>query len=100
MFLSQSVKVNSTVTLQQSLNVFCQILQHTPNSHPDHHHLQEALARASELCNQVNEGVREKENSDQLEWLQNHVNCEGLSEVSENECPENRCAFKLNHYIM
>lgn len=29
---------------------------------------------------QVNEGVREKENSDRLEWLQTHVNCDGLSE--------------------
>lgn len=30
---------------------------------------------------QVNEGVREKENSDRLEWIQAHVQCEGLSEV-------------------
>ncbi|KAK1905796.1 Intersectin-1 [Dissostichus eleginoides] len=28
---------------------------------------------------QVNEGVREKENSDRLEWIQAHVQCEGLS---------------------
>lgn len=28
----------------------------------------------------MNEGVREKENSDRLEWLQTHVNCEGLCE--------------------
>lgn len=34
-----------------------------------------------ELCVQVNEGVREKENSDRLEWIQAHVQCEGLSEV-------------------
>lgn len=31
---------------------------------------------------QVNEGVREKENSDRLEWIQAHVQCEGLSEVT------------------
>lgn len=29
---------------------------------------------------QVNEGVREKENSDRLEWLQTHVACDGLEE--------------------
>jgi hypothetical protein len=28
----------------------------------------------------VNEGVREKENSDRLEWLQRCVHCEGLEE--------------------
>lgn len=31
--------------------------------------------------NQVNEGVREKENSDRLEWIQTHVQCEGTAEV-------------------
>lgn len=31
--------------------------------------------------NQVNEGVREKENSDRLEWIQNHVQCDGAAEV-------------------
>lgn len=31
---------------------------------------------------QVNEGVREKENSDRLEWIQNHVQCDGPAEVS------------------
>lgn len=30
---------------------------------------------------QVNEGVREKENSERLEWIQNHVQCEGPLEV-------------------
>ena len=58
-----------------------QILQHTPSEHPDHHNLKDALAKSTELCSQVNEGVREKENSDQLEWLQNHVQCDGLPEV-------------------
>ncbi|OWK10451.1 hypothetical protein Celaphus_00005352 [Cervus elaphus hippelaphus] len=40
-----------------------------------------ALERAEELCSQVNEGVREKENSDRLEWIQTHVQCDGLAEV-------------------
>jgi hypothetical protein len=56
------------------------ILQHTPADHPDYHNMQEALAKATELCSQVNEGVRELENSDRLEWLQNHVQCDGLPE--------------------
>uniref|UniRef100_A0A8C9WUD9 Intersectin-1 n=1 Tax=Scleropages formosus TaxID=113540 RepID=A0A8C9WUD9_SCLFO len=58
----------------------CRILENTPESHPDHSHLRQALEKAEELCSQVNEGVREKENSDRLEWIQVHVQCEGLSE--------------------
>ncbi|KZC10712.1 Intersectin-1, partial [Dufourea novaeangliae] len=56
------------------------ILEHTPVVHPDRQYLQEALAKAEEFCTQVNEGVREKENSDRLEWLQTHVACDGLEE--------------------
>ena len=41
-----------------------------------------AKEKAEELCQQVNEGVRERENSDKLEWLQSHVECIGLAEVS------------------
>ncbi|KAG7264297.1 hypothetical protein CRUP_003873 [Coryphaenoides rupestris] len=59
---------------------FLKILENTPESHPDHSHLKAALEKAEELCSQVNEGVREKENSDRLEWIQAHVQCEGLSE--------------------
>lgn len=58
-----------------------QILENTPESHVDHSSLKLALERAEELCSQVNEGVREKENSDRLEWVQAHVQCEGLAEV-------------------
>ncbi|XP_036941845.1 intersectin-2a isoform X2 [Acanthopagrus latus] len=53
------------------------ILEHTPDDHADRSPLREALERAEELCSQVNEGVREKENSDRLEWIQSHVQCEG-----------------------
>ncbi|XP_011689438.1 PREDICTED: intersectin-1 isoform X2 [Wasmannia auropunctata] len=56
------------------------ILEHTPVDHPDRQYLQEALAKSEEFCTQVNEGVREKENSDRLEWLQTHVLCDGLEE--------------------
>lgn len=58
-----------------------QILENTPENHVDHSPLKLALERAEELCSQVNEGVREKENSDRLEWIQTHVQCEGLAEV-------------------
>lgn len=30
---------------------------------------------------QVNEGVRETENSERLEWIQKHVQCDGAVEV-------------------
>ncbi|XP_056284106.1 intersectin-2a isoform X3 [Pseudoliparis swirei] len=53
------------------------ILEHTPDCHADRSPLREALQRAEELCSQVNEGVREKENSDRLEWTQGHVQCDG-----------------------
>uniref|UniRef100_A0A3Q3EY02 Intersectin 2a n=1 Tax=Labrus bergylta TaxID=56723 RepID=A0A3Q3EY02_9LABR len=53
------------------------ILEHTQEVHADRGPLREALERAEELCSQVNEGVREKENSDRLEWIQSHVQCEG-----------------------
>ncbi|KAM9495947.1 intersectin-2a isoform 2-T3 [Clarias gariepinus] len=56
------------------------ILENTPAGHVDQVNLREALERAELLCSQVNEGVREKENSDRLEWLQNHVQCEGVIE--------------------
>jgi hypothetical protein len=56
------------------------ILDYTPDNHPDRQNLQEALAKAEEFCTQVNEGVREKENSDRLEWLQRCVQCDGLGE--------------------
>ncbi|XP_028046441.1 intersectin-1 isoform X3 [Monomorium pharaonis] len=56
------------------------ILEYTPVEHPDRQYLQEALAKSEEFCTQVNEGVREKENSDRLEWLQTHVICDGLEE--------------------
>uniref|UniRef100_A0A3B4YRJ6 Intersectin 2a n=1 Tax=Seriola lalandi dorsalis TaxID=1841481 RepID=A0A3B4YRJ6_SERLL len=58
------------------------ILEHTPDGHADRGPLREALERAEELCSQVNEGVREKENSDRLEWIQSHVQCEGPIEVN------------------
>jgi hypothetical protein len=61
--------------------VILQILKYTPVGHPDHTHLMEALETCQELCSQVNEGVREKENSDRLEWIQQRVHCDGLPEV-------------------
>ena len=59
-----------------------QILKYTPAGHPDREHLEEALRKAQEICQQVNQGVRERENSDRLEWLQDRVVTDGLNEVS------------------
>ncbi|XP_074540764.1 intersectin-2-like isoform X2 [Halichoeres trimaculatus] len=56
------------------------ILEYTPDIHADRGPLREALEQAEELCSQVNEGVREKENSDRLEWIQSHVQCDGAIE--------------------
>nr|XP_023690092.1 intersectin-2 isoform X1 [Paramormyrops kingsleyae] len=56
------------------------ILESTPETHMDHSYLHDALEKAEELCLQVNEGVREKENSDRLEWIQAHVQREVIIE--------------------
>jgi len=70
------------------------ILQYTPANHPDYSNLQCALEKAEELCKQVNEGVREKENSDRLEWLQTHVQLDGLQDKlvfnSKTNCLDQR----------
>ena len=39
----------------------------------DYSDLQQALERAEKLCDQVNEAVRHKENTEKLEWLQTHI---------------------------
>ncbi|XP_073978678.1 dynamin associated protein 160 isoform X3 [Rhodnius prolixus] len=56
------------------------ILEYTPRDHSDRLYLEEALSKAEELCNQINESVREKENTERLEWLQSHVLTEKLTE--------------------
>lgn len=61
-----------------------QMLESTPETHVDYIQLLEALEKAELLCSQVNEGVREKENSDRLEWIQSHVQCEGIIEVRKH----------------
>ncbi|KMQ94705.1 intersectin-1-like protein [Lasius niger] len=75
------------------------ILEYTPMDHPDRQYLQEALAKSEEFCIQVNEGVREKENSDRLEWLQTHVICDGLEEqLVFNSLTNSLGPRKLVHY--
>ena len=39
----------------------------------DYEELRGALEEAQRLCQSVNEAVRSKENTEQLEWLQNNV---------------------------
>ncbi|XP_032679451.1 intersectin-2 isoform X3 [Odontomachus brunneus] len=75
------------------------ILEYTPIDHPDRQYLQEALAKSEEFCTQVNEGVREKENSDRLEWLQTHIVCDGLEEqLVFNSLTNSLGPRKLVHY--
>lgn len=60
-----------------------QILEYTPDTDPDYESLLLALQASETLCSQVNDGVREKENSQSLEWLQSHIQLT-LTEVSVN----------------
>uniref|UniRef100_H2YPG1 PH domain-containing protein n=1 Tax=Ciona savignyi TaxID=51511 RepID=H2YPG1_CIOSA len=77
----------------------------TPEDHPDHRNLITALGKSEELCSQVNEGVRQKENSDRLEWLQTHVQLDGLNDpIFLNEVltrlptdPSDEPTFHLSH---
>ncbi|XP_077568315.1 intersectin-2-like [Stigmatopora nigra] len=65
------------------------ILENTPEPHADRPPLREALDRAEELCSGVNEGVREKDNSDRMEWIQSRVQCDGALEHLVFNSPTN-----------
>ncbi|KAF0023337.1 hypothetical protein F2P81_023967 [Scophthalmus maximus] len=75
--LNAAALLQSKTHNQPDFKDFLKILEHTPEGHADRGPLREALERAEELCSQVNEGVREKENSDRLEWIQSRVQSEG-----------------------
>ncbi|CAN7975328.1 unnamed protein product, partial [Ixodes persulcatus] len=49
------------------------IREYTDPTHHDRGYLDEALEKAEQLCNQINEAVKERENSDHLEWAQTHI---------------------------
>ena len=57
-----------------------QILDYTPASDSDYTDLKGALTEAKTLCDHVNDGVRQKENTEHLEWLQSHVVFTNLEE--------------------
>ena len=48
-------------------------MDYTPSEDADHTELKSALSEAETLCDHVNDGVRQKENTEHLEWLQSHV---------------------------
>ena len=48
-------------------------MDYTLDSDVDYADLQKALENAEKLCDQVNEGVRQKENTEQLEWMQTNI---------------------------
>ncbi|XP_046849050.1 intersectin-1-like [Xenia sp. Carnegie-2017] len=56
------------------------ILEDTPEKHSDRSDLEDALEKAEDLCRQINEGVRSQEDTDRLEFMQTHINTEGLDE--------------------
>ncbi|KAJ3593486.1 hypothetical protein NHX12_005820 [Muraenolepis orangiensis] len=78
------------------------ILESTAEGHVDRGPLKEAQERAEELCQQVNEGVREKENSDRLEWIQNHVQCDGITENLMHKAKSNKelWAFLFSDFLL
>ncbi|KAK6622584.1 hypothetical protein RUM43_008426 [Polyplax serrata] len=79
--------------------LIAKVLEHTSSDHPDRTHLEEALNCAEKLCLEVNEGVREKENSNRLEWLQAHVALDGLEETLVFNSVTNRLGRrKFMHY--
>ncbi len=49
-------------------------------SDPDMEQLQQALKKAETLCEHVNDGVHQKDNTEKLEWLQSHVQFVNLDE--------------------
>ena len=54
-------------------HILPQILDYTSEGDMDHDAMKSALDLAENLCTHVNECVRSKENTEQLEWLQTHV---------------------------
>ncbi|XP_061091351.1 intersectin-2-like [Conger conger] len=56
------------------------VLESTPEMHVDNILLRRALETAEKLCSQVNEGVRQKENEERLEWLQSHLQSDSVIE--------------------
>lgn len=61
------------------------ILKNTDKTHPDYYYIEKALKLSKELCEQVNEGTRHKENTERLEWLQIHVDSAKNPELTLDE---------------
>ena len=57
-----------------------QIMEYTDLSQPDHAAMTVALKKAETLCEHINAAVHQKENTEQLEWLQAHVQFVNLDE--------------------
>lgn len=60
--------------------IHVQILDYTAPSDSDYSDLKLAQQEAETLCEHVNESVRQKENTEQLEWLQTHIQYNNLEE--------------------
>lgn len=55
------------------------ILEYTSSNHPDYENFCEAQKKADVFCKHLNEGVRMKENTKRLDWLQKYVICDNLN---------------------
>lgn len=55
-------------------------MEYTTVTDPDTEPLQQALQKAETLCEHVNDGVQQKDNTEKLEWLQAHVQFVNLDE--------------------
>jgi len=78
--------LNLTTSFTQSFPPFfycLQIVEYTSPTDADFDPLQQALGKAETLCEHVNDGVQQKENTEKLEWLQSHVQFVNLDENIE-----------------
>ena len=57
-----------------------QIVEYTASEDSDYDLLRQALEKAETLCEHVNDGVQQKDNTEKLEWLQSHVQFVNLDE--------------------
>ncbi|XP_054165582.1 intersectin-1-like isoform X2 [Oppia nitens] len=59
------------------------ILEHTPTNHIDFINCEKALTLSQDLCKRVNEGCRNTEDSQRLDWIQKQIKIDGLDQQIE-----------------
>ena len=74
------------------------LVKHTEVDHPDLFNVERALEISKKLCDQVDEGMRQKENSERLEWLQIHVDAQGPEKIVFNSATNIMGSRKFLHH--